>query len=99
MTTSLTHPVFAAQLNSKFRVSADGQPPVELELIEVGELLESPGQERFTIKFRGPAAPLVPQGMYPFEHDTMGKFTLFIVPIEEKDGSLFYEAVFNRLRK
>jgi hypothetical protein len=39
------------------------------------------------------------QGGRKFEHDQMGHFELFIVPIGKDDSSFLYEAVFNRLRK
>jgi hypothetical protein len=38
------------------------------------------------------------QGVRNFEHDAMGKFELFIVPVEQDAQGVYYEAVFNRLR-
>jgi ribosomal protein S18 acetylase RimI-like enzyme len=99
MTTSLTQPVFAAQLNTKFRILMNDKSTVELELVEVGEFLESEYQERFSIKFSGPVNQPLAQSMYSFAHDVMGEFKLFIVPIESDNELLAYEAVFNRLRK
>lgn len=99
MTIPLTHPVFTAQLNTKFRVLREGLEAVELELVEVGEFLESPNQERFSIIFRGPRDYFLTQQLYPFEHEVMGRFDLFIVPISQKEDGYRYEAIFNRLRK
>ena len=99
MTTALTQPVFASHLNTKFRVLRDGQESVEIELVEVGEFLQSEHQERFSIMFRGPGDTFFKQGMYDFDHHAMGKFRLFIVPVDQKDDGYYYEAVFNRLVK
>jgi hypothetical protein len=38
------------------------------------------------------------QGVRNFEHEQMGKFELFIVPVEQDEQGFYYEAVFNRIR-
>lgn len=96
---SLTHDTFAGLLNTKFRVHREGLDPIELQLTKVGEFLQSQQQERFSIIFRGPADTLLPQAIYGFDHDQMGRFDLFIVPIRRSDDGYEYEAVFNRLQK
>ncbi len=88
--------MFAEQLNTEFQVELEGKP-VSLELVELSELLESEMQERFAVKFRGPGTTLLPQNTYSVQHNRIGSFLLFLVPVESKDGSYFYEAVFNRL--
>jgi hypothetical protein len=55
-----------------------------------------PGYEAFSIVFRGPSDPLLPQGMHRFHRDAIGTFDLFIVPIRRDQHGLYYEAVFNR---
>ena len=99
MGASLTHENFAAHLNTKFRVQADEANAVELVLAEVSELKTSPGQEQFAIVFRGPLEVFLGQGTRQFEHDEMGQFNLFLVPVNQDDNGFSYEAVFNRLRK
>ena len=99
MPTSLTHEVFAAHLNTRFAIPIDETSRVELTLIEVSELKLSPRQEQFAIVFRGPLDIFLGQGMRPFEHDQMGQFELFIVPIKKDDEGFHYEACFNRMRK
>jgi len=98
MVASLTHNVFAELVNTKFRVQLDENKTGETELVEVSELLTSPHQERFSIVFRGPNEMQLGQGMRRFEHDGMGDFDLFIVPIRQDEQGLYYEAVFNRFR-
>jgi hypothetical protein len=99
MAATLEHEIFSKYLNTNFRISIDESNTIEAELREVSELLLSPGQERFAIVFRGPRQPLINQGSYRFEHDEMGDFILFIVPVRQDDDCTFYEACFNRTRK
>jgi hypothetical protein len=93
------HEAFSKHLNTNFRISIGEQNALEAQLSTVGELQVSSHQERFGIVFRGPKEPVLPQGTYDFEHDELGAFILFIVPIRQDDGGTFYEAVFNRTRK
>jgi hypothetical protein len=99
MTASLTHENFAPQLNTKFRVKVDETNAVDLVLSEISELQTSSRQEQFAIVFRGPLEMFLGQGMREFEHDEMGHFPLFLVPIKQDDNGFYYESVFNRLRK
>ena len=99
MAASLEHETFSRYLNTNFRVYLDELKTVEAELSKVDELLLSPQQERFAIVFRGPREPFLGQGSYRFEHDEMGEFPLFIVPIRQDENGTYYEAVFNRMRK
>jgi hypothetical protein len=40
-------------------------------LIELREGVSNPHQEQFSLLFRGPAEPLLPQHIYPVEHDQL----------------------------
>ena len=96
--TSLTENEFLQHLNTKFRFKLDTQQ-VELELIEVkgyaGSPQEQSGMERFSVYFDGPADPSLPQRAYTVEHEQMGTFDLFIVPLARQQQGCRYEAVFN----
>jgi hypothetical protein len=98
MEASLTHEAFAQHVNTRFQVPVDDTQRVELELAEVSELKESTGQEQFAVVFRGPNEMFLGQGTRSFEHDQMGQFELFIVPIRQDEQGYYYEAVFNRFR-
>lgn len=97
----------SAQLHTTFRIHLPPTPVVEIELVEVREP-NPPGerwsravarQERFSLLFHGPHQRFLPQWIYPMQHDQLGTFELFLVPVgQDKDG-VFYEAVFNRLRR
>jgi uncharacterized protein DUF6916 len=97
MTTTLTEAEFSKHINTKFRVT--GEHPMELELTEVKGYLsqahEQSGMERFSAFFNGPRQPFLRQRVYALEHDRMGAFELFLVPIAEDENGFRYEAVFN----
>lgn len=93
------HAAFAANLNTIFRVYLDDGNTVDAKLVEVSDLLLSPGQERFAIIFRGPNETFLGQGSRRFVHDQMGEVELFLVPISQDDQGTNYEAVFNRIPK
>lgn len=99
MNPRLEHEEFAKHLNSKFQIRIDESQIVESELVEVSELLLSPRQERFSIIFRTSNDVFLEQGLRPLEHDAMGQFELFLVPVGRDQVGTYYEAVFNRLAK
>jgi hypothetical protein len=85
---------FARHVNSIFRFQHE-PAATELELVEVSD--GSAGQHiNFSLLFRGPHQPALRQQIYPVEHDRLGRFDLFIVPIKRDAQGLKYEAVFNR---
>ena len=98
MIEELTRDTFARQLNSRFRVERHGAGAVTLELVEAGEVRSSGRSETFSILFRGPPDVFLPQAIYRFEHDAIGAFDLFTVPIRRDQDGVYYEALFNRLR-
>lgn len=93
------HEEFVKHLNTKFRLRLNEHESVEAELTEVSEHLLSPRQERFAVVFRTSNETFLGQGLRPIEHDQMGEFVLFLVPIGRDDEGTSYEAVFNRLVK
>lgn len=99
MVPSLTQKEFFQHLNTKFRVTLDTPHQIELELVEVKgypiKAGEQSGMERFSVFFTGPADLRLSQRVYSLEHDAMGKFDIFLVPIAHDDQGFRYEAVFN----
>ena len=90
--------IFSENLNTKFRTIVNGKA-VELELIEVAEVNYSPRQEAFSILFRGPLDSRLQQGLFDFEHEKLGSFSIFMTPVARNQDGFHYEACFNRLRK
>jgi hypothetical protein len=100
MLETFTAETFSGHLGSIFRIYPDGSSPLDVELISVTELGESPERESsgrrqpFSIVFRSPGDVLLPQRIYRMEHDSIGSFELFLVPIGPDEKGLRYEAIF-----
>ena len=98
---------FSAELHTPFRILQSSRPAVDVELVEVTEKRSvaglqpwaAAGQERFSIVFRGPREGALQQGMYQLQHERLGAFELFLVPVGQDQDGVYYEAVFNRLQR
>jgi hypothetical protein len=99
MSDRLDRASFSEQLNTKFQVHIGETDSLEVELVEVTDGGSTPRQERFSIVFRGPRNVLLEQALYKVEHEKMGSFDLFLVPVGMDDEGISYEAVFNHLLK
>ena len=94
MLENFTVGTFSGHLGNSFRVYQDESSTLDLELVSATELNE--GSERpFSIVFRGPKDPLLPQRIYRMEHEGIGAFEIFLVPIGPDEEGLLYEAIFN----
>lgn len=96
---------FDPHCGSTFRLgpsSFDAAEPVsiaealEVELTEAKALGPAPegGRQPFSLLFRAAAGQPFEQGVYRLEHPQLGDLDLFLVPVDQRDGSRFYEAVF-----
>jgi hypothetical protein len=103
MPATLTEEEFSKHVSTKFRVRLDAEKSVDLELTEVKGYMskqhEQTGMERFSTYFNGPAEPFLPQLLYTFEHEQMGEFEMFLVPIAKNDAGFRYESVFNYFKE
>jgi hypothetical protein len=92
MLETFTAETFASRLHQRFAL-VDRDAAHELELTDVTESGRGTpeGRAPFSILFRGPDAPTLPQRTYRLEHVELGAFELFLVPI----GPGQYEAVFS----
>ena len=98
---NLTSADFAQHLNETFRISADALPGINADLVDVSDLpdrdragTESLRRRPFSLVCRGPPDRTLAQGIFTVEHDEMGSFDLFLVPIGPDDRGMRYEAVF-----
>ena len=89
---------FTPLVEQRFQVSVPGLAPLELSLAEVSELgeLATPESSRrpFSLIFLGPAKPVLPQAIYPLQHDALGRLEIFIVPLGLRQGQMQYQAIF-----
>jgi hypothetical protein len=80
-----------------FEVYADEGAVVALELVEVKPLGETPAPETrapFSLVFRGPLEPALPQQTRILEHAELGALEILLVPIGPDDCGHRYEAIF-----
>ncbi len=91
-------------MRTRFRVEVAPTTTVELELIEVecadAGATSKPNvlpYEHFSLIFAGAAEDRLPQRTYRFQHEKLGRFEVFIVPIAAEGERIRYQAVFNRL--
>jgi hypothetical protein len=104
----LSYAALAAQVNTHFRVQVTPARTVRLELLEANAAPESfrvtggnsarfLQYERFSLIFRGARDEPLEQRIYRFEHEQIGRFEMFIVPVVSRDTtSNYYEAIFHR---
>ena len=111
MLESLTLADFSDHVQTAFRIAFESGESFDLELIRAealggGQQQQGPpsGSERlgrpggaFSLMFRGPLRPILPQQIYRMVHDVMGTLEIFIVPIgtEGDPQGMHYQAVFN----
>jgi hypothetical protein len=105
MLESFTRETLAPHLGETFRLHLDGATVLDLELVEATDLSQGGGAEArgpgapparapFSLVFRGSREALLPQRIYHLEHDRIGAFDLFLVPIGPDAVGMRYEAVF-----
>ncbi len=98
MLDTITHQEFDVRLNEVFAFT-DDRAPLELTLIEVKPLADAPygssGRIPFSLLFRGPREPVMPQRIYPLRNPNMGDLELFLVPVGPDAQGMCYESIFN----
>jgi hypothetical protein len=85
--------MFTPLVGETFAILTDEASPVEVELISADAYKK--GASQFSIVFRGPPEPVLPQRTYPIQHRELGRLELFIVPIGPDQMGMRYEAVFS----
>jgi len=98
MLEDLNQKVFEPHVHSVFTVSDGPAFRLPLELTQVTGSASDPRIESFSLLFRGPVDPLLPQKIYTFEHPEIGTFSIFIVPVGQDSAGTTYQAIFNRLK-
>jgi uncharacterized protein DUF6916 len=102
MIESFTPETFTPHLGTTFRIQRAEVPGLDLELITVTPPQTqppaspaAPGRRApFSLLFRGPRTPVLPQRIYSLGHARLGTFDLFLVPIGPDAHGMCYEAVF-----
>ena len=88
---------FRPHLNQSFRIQLTDSEPIDLTLMSVTELGQANKPETLTtvsLVFLGPVSQhFLGQSIYRLQHEQMGSFDLFIVPIGPEAGRMRYEAI------
>jgi hypothetical protein len=93
----ITASTFEEYLNTSFLIRTDALSAQNVELIQVRAIEKSGRLDGFALLFSSASGASLQQASYLFEHEKMGQFPLFIVPVKTPNG-MRYEAIFNRLR-
>lgn len=98
MPDNLTVSSFSECLGTPFRLDAGETLSLELTLIEAEATPFSTrpdGSESFSLIFRGPIRPILPQMIYPLDHEMLGALDLFMVPVGPDQAGMCYQVIFN----
>ena len=98
--------LFVKRVGEVFEIERDTSGPLQVSLVEVRDLSSPQNQpsaimmpdarpDPFSLLFRGPSDHALSQGIYRFNHRSIGGMDLFIVPVAGTTDGIFYEAVFN----
>lgn len=103
----LVRSTFSRHVGDMFQVYYGSATGLALRLAHVRDLRvparrpAPAGDQRersFSLLFTGPIDMAIEQGTYRFEHQGIGVFSLFIVPMAPDRDARRYEAIFNRIR-
>jgi hypothetical protein len=97
----LTCADFSGRVGDSFGVTAADAAEPALELVEATESTEHGGRGpegqarmQFSLVFRGPTTPVLPQATYRLSHAELGDLELFLVPVGAEPGGVRYQAAF-----
>lgn len=99
MLEQFTIETFAPLQGEQFQLTVPAAPSLSLLLAEVtplGATNVPVGAQRapFSLLFLGPTTPLLSQQIYPLSHPDLGRFALFLVPIDSTQEGIRYQAIF-----
>lgn len=87
---------FEERVGDRFLAHFEAEAPAEIELVEV-ERLGTNGvgrAEPFSLLFSAAADEQHPQRIYRLDHDELGSFEVFLVPLQPDARGPLYEATF-----
>lgn len=91
---------FEPHVGSRFTLNVDQEDGnFDIELVGVEALTVSSrrpdGEPGFSLLFRGPLEPKLPQMIRSLGHSQLGNLDIFLVPVREDEQGRYYEAIFN----
>jgi hypothetical protein len=97
MLDKLTIEDFKNRVDQPFTATTQDGRTIELKLAQVDALerpIEDKGREPFSLEFLAEDPHAAPQQTLGMEHEEMGAFPLFVVPLGPGEGGMRYEAIF-----
>ena len=93
----LTREDFLPRVGETFRVAESGADLVLTEAagFSVPGAGAGPRKAPFSLFFRGPKQPVLPQRIWALENEALGHLEIFLVPLGPDAEGMRYEAVFN----
>jgi len=98
----LTRSLLAGHVGSDFLAQTPGGNEVALRLVEVDDLPNAEAahlqgsEDSFAARFQDSSGVLLSQGTYRLDHDYLGRFWFFLVPVGQPSArAQTYEAIFN----
>jgi hypothetical protein len=97
MLDKVTRQTFEPLQGQRFTLTDGANPALDLELVAVAGngLKGAAAREQFSLHFRGPLSPQLPQKIYRLTHDQLGVMDIFLVPIARDPSGMTYEAIFS----
>lgn len=91
---------FEPLVGDSFRLAADvATTSFDVVLVGAEKLASRPEPDvpavSFSLLFRGPPEPKLPQMIRHLEHPDLGVVDIFLVPVHEDERGRSYEAIFN----
>ena len=90
-----THELFTDMVGDSFSIEAEGVNAIELASVEVKASADGTRRAPFVLTFHGPVDVLLEQSIYVLEHGKLGTLEIFLVPVDQDENHVLYEAVFN----
>lgn len=92
---TVTHQAFADCMDQQFLIH-HGDSSIATRLVSVAPWGNAQAQRQaFSLTFRGPNEPVLPQRIYAVENQTLGTMEIFLVPVGPDKIGMQYEAVFS----
>jgi hypothetical protein len=93
----LTKDDFSGRIGETFNATAADGQTLTLTLQQVDALPrpeDDKGREPFSLEFTEASSAHVPQQTVEIQHEDMGSYPLFVVPLGPSENGMRYEAVF-----
>jgi hypothetical protein len=89
---------FQPRVGERFRICPNPDSAVDAELVEArplsGGVRVANRRAPFALLFRTTLGVPMPQRIYRVEHDAMGAYDIFLVPVGKDATGVLYEAIF-----